>query len=181
MSQSTIRLAAVVATLAACGPPSRRPATILVPVDSLAVDGLLLRGRSTISGSAGDTLLLAVGLENHRPEALELEYGACAIDLRLVHPDGSADRPAYAFSARPGSSMVRLNDGRLGAVYFACPAYLARASVAPGAKVSPAEFHQRTALDSVAADSLHGTFRVVARTRLLGRSFDVPAGTLRLP
>ena len=177
-----------IAFVAACGAvtacselPTRRVGTVLAAQDSVAIDSLLLRGRTETRGASGDTLLLSVELVNRRRGVLALEYGACALEARLVRPGTSAAQPAYAVFSRPDSSIVPLRDGRLTAIYFACPSYLARASVAPGGTFSPAELHYRAGLDSIAADSLHGLFGVVARVHLLGQYYDVPAGTLQLP
>jgi hypothetical protein len=174
-------LVTVLAALLACtAPPPVRLGTVLLTQDSLAVDGLLLRGRTVTHGAAGDTLLLSVELVNRGRDTLALEYGACTLEPRLLRPGATDSQPVYAFFSRPDSSMVPLRDGRLVALYFACPAYLARASVAPGATFSAVEFHYEAGLDSIAADSLHGAYNVVARIRLLGRYYDVPAGMLQL-
>jgi hypothetical protein len=166
---------------AACPAPGRRPAPPQEARDSVAVDGLLFTGTTRVWGAGADSIAVAVRLTNRRAVPLAYGYGACVLDPRLVRPGGTPDRPAYAWSARPESSLVRRSDGSLGAVYWGCPMYLAMGRLAPGASDAPSEFAWREGLDSVRADSLRGPYRVVARLRLLGRAFDVPAGAIRLP
>lgn len=181
MRISIVFAAAFGAVVACSALPARHLGIVRSAQDSLSTDSLLLRGRTEVRGASHDTLLLAVELVNRGRTSLALEYGACALEPRLIRPGASAARPAYAFFSRPDSSMVRLRDGRLIAIHFGCPLYLAMATVAPGGAFSPAELHFRAGIDSIAADSLHGVFGVVARVHLLGRYYDVPAGTLQLP
>jgi hypothetical protein len=168
------------ACLAACASPRSSPAPAQHAQDSVLVEGLLFVGRSETKGGIADTLAVAVQLENRRNVPLYLEYGACILDPQLVRPGTASARPVWALSARPDSSLRRGNDGTIGVLFNTCPAYLARATLASGERFSPREFQWREGLDSIAADSLHGTFRVLARLSLLGKRFDVPAGVLQL-
>lgn len=173
-----IALAATCASLACAGP---EPASIITSADSTRLDGLLFRGHVALAGRDSDTLMLAVELLNQRKDTLTLEYGACAMDPRLIRPGHADAHPAYAFSSHPESSVVRFPDGRMGAIHVGCPSYLVRAVVPPGGSARAPEFQWKAALDSIAGDSLHGTFDVVVRLRFLSVHTDVPAGTVRLP
>jgi hypothetical protein len=55
------------------------------------------------------------------------------------------------------------------------------ADLASGDSLAPGEFTWHEGLDSVRADSLRGAYRVVGRLKLSGRTYDVPAGAVRLP
>ena len=181
MSTRTItHVLSTVGCLAACASPRSSPAPAQHAQDSVLVEGLFLMGRTETRGGTADTLAVAVELQNRRTVPLYLEYGACVLDPQLIRPRAASARPAWALSARPDSSLRRGNDGTTAVLFNACPAYLARATLAPGERFSPREFQWRGGLDSIAADSLHGTFRVLARLSLLGRRFDVPAGVLQL-
>ena len=162
-------------------PVARHAAPAQQARDSVAVDGLVLAGTTRVWGTGAESIAVAVRLTNRRAAPVEFSYGACVLDPRLVRPGGDPRRPAYAWSARPESSVVRLNSGALGGVHWACPLYLVKATLASGDSAAPPEFAWRARLDSVRADSLRGAFRVVARLQLLGRAIDVPAETVRLP
>jgi hypothetical protein len=169
------------ACVAACAPPRSSAAQAQRSQDSVLVDGLFFIGRTQTKGGTPDTLAVEVELQNRRNVPLHLEYGACVLDPQLVRPGTATSRPAWALSARPDSSLRRRYDGTIGVLFTnACPAYLAIATLAPGERMSPKEFRWREGVDSIAADSLRGQYRVRARLWLLGRRFDVPAGALRL-
>ncbi len=134
-----------------------------------------------MGGAAPESIGVAVRLTNRRAARARVEFGACALDPRLLPAAGAAARPAYAWSARPESSLVRYPDGSVRPVFRACAMYAVVADLAPGDSLAPDEFTWREGLDSVRADSLRGAYRVVARLRLSGRRYDVPAGVIRLP
>ena len=76
---------------------------------------------------------------------------------------------------------MRYPDGSVRPVFRAYPMYAAVADLAPGDSLAPGEFTWQEGLDSVRADSLRGAYQVVGRLRLSGRTYDVPAGAIRLP
>ena len=176
-----MRMLSTAAYVAACAPPPSSAAQAQHTRDSLLVDGLFFIGRTQTKGGTADTLAVAVEIQNRRNVPLHLEYGACVLEPQLVRPGAATTQPAWALSARPDSSLRRRYDGTIGVLFTnACPAYLARATLAPGERMSPREFQWREGLDSIVADSLHGQFRVRARLSLLGKRFDVPAGVLQV-
>ena len=167
--------------LVACVSPRSAHVPAQHAQDSLLVDGLFFTGRSDTRGGTADTLVVAVELQNRRNVPLRLDYGACVLEPRLMRAGRESTQPAWALSARPDSSLRRRNDGTIGVLFTnACLMYLVTATIAPGERISPREFQWREGLDSVAADSLHGTFRVIARLTLQGKRFDVGAGILQL-
>jgi hypothetical protein len=176
-SRRLLPLAAVLA--AACTRP--RPAAPAQEAhDSVVADGLLLRGTTRVWGAGAESVRVAVRLTNRRAARARFVYGACALDPRLLPAAGPARRPAYVWSERPESSLVRHPDGAVRPVFWGCPAYAVVADIAPGDSLAPNEFTWQEGLDSVRADSLRGAYRVVGRLKLSGRTYDVPAGTVRL-
>jgi hypothetical protein len=103
-------------------------------------DSLQLRARSL---TRGDSLVTAVEVRNAIGRPLRLEWGACAVRLRLFHADRGA-HAVYDFFLQPeppGTERV-------------CFAYLTKKTIAPGEMIAAREFTWDYPLQCILGDSL---------------------------
>ena len=139
-----------------------------------AGDSLELTVRSV---TRHDSLVTAVEVRNIAARPLRLEWGACAVRLRLFKPDSSAEA-IYDSSLRPepsGSPRV-------------CFAYLVKRTMAPGETIAPREFTWEYPLRCILGDSLaRGTYHGVLTVEFSGSSpvfrhidLEVEAGRLQM-
>jgi hypothetical protein len=124
----------------------------------------------------GTELHATASVTNTTPRAIYLEYGDCALRLHAHRTPGRSDPPVWSSDARAPW------DGVGG---YACLAYLATGTIAPGATLQQREFQLRVPVREILADSLlDGRYYFSATLRLnFGRTAAVPAGsvTLALP
>ena len=88
--------------------------------DSLVAGDLFFQGSTRIWGARGDSISVVVRLTNRGETTVQVEYGACLLDPRLYAAERGGERLAYAWRLRPDSSLRRLSDGSIGAVFPAC-------------------------------------------------------------
>ena len=146
--------------------------------DSLDVDNLAFFAKSEVVGPRRNALQLSVRIQNRRDSTVAVEFGACALEPRLARP-----APGRSFVLLPpGSPTMRLRhaDGTWGELTEACPLYLVKASIAPGAWLDSREFIRSAKTGRLLAEPRPGVYRVIARIELLGRLFDVPAGDVTI-
>jgi hypothetical protein len=169
-------LAFAAAAFAACertgSASAARPDTVVAR--SQIGDSLELTARSV---TRHDSLVTRVEVRNTTTSPLPLEWGACALSLRLFNPDSEAVA-VYDSSLRP-----ELPDSPR-----ACFAYLVKRTIAPGEMIAPQEFTWEHPLQCILGDSLpSGVYRGIltvafSRSRPVFRrvDFEVDGGRLQI-
>ena len=132
-----------------------------------------MRAVAGTSGALRDTLDVRVTLTNAGTIPVKLEYGACSLQLLAYRTADRAGTPAW-------SSFLR--QPWAGTSFYACPAYGAQATVAPGSDFSPHEFALSAPLIEMFGDSLpDGRYYFTARTQFSNAGpRDADAGVLDL-
>ncbi len=111
----------------------------------------------------GETAVWAqVDLTNHNDVVTRIQYGACALSLKLY---GDANRTGLAREWRPRG---------------VCPSYLAGADVGPGSSIAPQEFESRFPLETL-GDLSGARYHMRVALRHNWRVYEFPVGMIRIP
>lgn len=108
----------------------------------------------------------AITLTNQSDEAITITFGACILNVQLYLTEARIGNPVYDYLARPD---------------FGCPAYLAGATVEPGAELLADEFKNFIPIaELTAAIGVEGTYHLRLRLDLNEREMIFDPGVLVL-
>jgi hypothetical protein len=113
---------------------------------SYGLGALRYRGDTRLV-DGGRMLDVEVVAVNRGKRPTHVEYGACAVRLRVYRSKSRTEAPVWDSSERPNP------DPRTG-VETACPLYSAATTLAPGDSLTPREFAESIPVDAILGDSL---------------------------
>jgi hypothetical protein len=148
--------------------------TLEIPAGELELsnrlEGFAYRASTRLVGT---TLHATASITNTTSQPVYLEYGDCALSVRAYRTPDRTGEPAWRSEFRAPW------DGYGG---YDCLAYLATATVAPGATFQPREFQLTVPLIEILGDSLpDGQYYFSASLRLnFARTAEFPAGNMDL-
>lgn len=101
-----------------------------------------------VEETAPRELVTRVAVTNTGPRRVEVQFGACSLNLRAYRHPARTGRPAFRSERRAPPFERGQGFG------YACPLYLAGTVIAPGDTITPREFTLRIPFPEILGDSL---------------------------